>query len=142
TVITKNEIYTALQTRLVDGNASSLGAIDAARYYEVQKYISITNHAWGGYWMVANGDVWKRLPPDLQSVVLRGSSRSAKVEGRDTKALDASVGDKLVREGMLPNRVDQDPFRALLKTYYRNWANTFGPQVWSMLQNSLGKTLV
>ena len=92
--------------------------------------------------MVANGDVWKRLPADLQTIVLRISSQYSTVERRDTRLLDASVGDKLVREGMIANRVDQEPFRPALKSYYRNWANTFGAQVWGLLQTSLGRSFV
>ena len=46
------EAYTALQTHVVDGQENPLSIIDTAKFYEVQKYVSITNHMWDGYWLL------------------------------------------------------------------------------------------
>ena len=51
------------------------------------------------------------------------------------------VADKLKRQGITINQVDQTPFRALLRPYYEEWANTFGPTEWGLLQTSLGRKL-
>ncbi len=61
------EAYTALQTHLVDGTELPLTTIATSRFYEVQKYLSIANHTWAGYWMVANPAAWNALPPDISS---------------------------------------------------------------------------
>ena len=44
-----NEVYSALQTKIVDGQENPLAIISAAKLYEVQKYCSMTNHMWDGY---------------------------------------------------------------------------------------------
>ena len=54
------EVYTSLQTRIVDGQENPLSVIDAGKFYEVQKYCAITNHVWDGYWICANR---RRLEP-------------------------------------------------------------------------------
>ena len=48
--ISSNELYTALQTHLIDGQENSYSIIESYRLYEVQKYLSVTNSSWGGSW--------------------------------------------------------------------------------------------
>ena len=52
------ELYSALQTKLVDGEAAPLGTIEASRLFEVNKYVSLTGHAYSGLWLLANPSVW------------------------------------------------------------------------------------
>ncbi len=49
-----NEVYSALQTKIVEGQENPLALISTAKLYEVQKYCSLTNHMWDGYWFLAN----------------------------------------------------------------------------------------
>ena len=108
---------------------------------EVEKYVSLTNHEWSGFWLVANGDFWKNLPPDLQNIIERNNTKYTTLERRDTKLLNVSLVDKLTRQGTGIIRVDQAPFRARLGSYYQDWASTFGPTQWGLLENALGRKL-
>src|SRR5690349_17468864 len=71
TSINFNEVYSALQTKIVDGQENALQLIEIAKLYEVQKYVSITNHMWDGFFFLVNGRAWSRLPPPIQEVVTR-----------------------------------------------------------------------
>jgi hypothetical protein len=51
------------------------------------------------------------------------------------------VADKLVRQGLTLNRVDQDPFRQRLRPYHQAWAGAFGLTIWGLLQGSIGEKL-
>lgn len=62
TPINFGEVYSALQTGLVDGQENPLILIDTAKLYEVQKYCSMTNHIWVGLHISFNTAAWKRLP--------------------------------------------------------------------------------
>jgi tripartite ATP-independent transporter DctP family solute receptor len=135
------EVYSSMQTKLIDGQNSSLAVIETAKFYEVQKYISLTNHAWTCEWLVANADVWKGLPPDLQAIVERNHRKYCLLERRDDKIIQASLADKLARRGQIINSVDQTPFRARLGSYYKTWASTFGSSAWGMLEAGLGRKL-
>ena len=57
TSINFSEVYSALQTHVVDGQENPPAIISAAKLYEVQKYCSLTNHMWHGWWFLMN-----RLP--------------------------------------------------------------------------------
>ena len=61
------EVYTALQTKVVDGQENPLAIISTAKLFEVQKYLSMTNHMWDGFWFLANRRAWERLPEDLRA---------------------------------------------------------------------------
>ena len=55
------ELYTSLQTKLVDGQENPLPIIDLYKFYEVQKFCSLTNHMWDGWWVLGNQRSWARL---------------------------------------------------------------------------------
>jgi TRAP-type transport system periplasmic protein len=135
------EIYTSLQTKIVDGVATPLVTIEAARWYEVQKYVSLTNHAWSGLWLIANGSAWNGLPSDLQAIVERNHAKYANLERADTKAKNKAAIEQILHQGLLINTVDQSVFRARLRPYYEYWANAFGPKEWGLMQTSLGHNL-
>ena len=77
TAINFNEVYSALQTGIVDGQENPLVLIDTAKLYEVQKYCSLTNHVWSGFHVSFNVAAWKKLPPDLQEICHRNFSAAA-----------------------------------------------------------------
>ena len=134
-----SEVYTALQTKLIDGEGGGLAAMEGLRWFEVQKYLSLTYHAFGAFWFVANNDVWKGLPRDVQEIIERNAAKYVALEHRDMTAVDLAVLNKLGRQGLTINRTDQASFRARLKPYYETWAQTFGPTAWGLLEESVGR---
>ena len=69
TPIAVAELYTALQTKIVEGQENPLLNIETQRFYEVQKYCALSNHMWTGYWTMINPDKWKSLGPKYQAIV-------------------------------------------------------------------------
>jgi tripartite ATP-independent transporter DctP family solute receptor len=135
------EAYTALQTHVVDGQENPLSIIDTAKFYEVQKYVSMTNHMWDGYWLLCNGRAWKSLPDDVRSLVSRELNRAAEEDRADIAALDASLKGKLESKGMVFNTTDPEPFRVILKRdgFYGQWRKTFGEEAWGVMESYVGK---
>ena len=139
--IEAGELYTALQTKLVDGQDIALLTVEAFHFYEVQKYLSLTNHMWAGCWVVANGDVWKSLPPDLQAIIERNNDKYCTQQRRDIAIQTVSIIDKLQRRGMVANTADISSFRARLTPYYAHWKTVFGPTLWGLLETAEGTKL-
>ncbi len=135
------ELYTALQTKIVDGCDLPLNTIESGRIFEVQKYLSLTNHTWSGLWALANGDTWKSLTPDLQAIVERNNTKFALLERRDSTLLGASIADKLQRRGLGVTHPDRATFEAKLGPYYQRCRDVFGAPAWTLLQNAIGRTL-
>ena len=68
-VMAFSEVYSALQTGVVDGTENILSSYTSQKYMEVQKDITLTYHTHTGYAVVMNKAFWDRLPADLQAVV-------------------------------------------------------------------------
>jgi tripartite ATP-independent transporter DctP family solute receptor len=137
------EVYSALQTHIVDGQENPLGLIVTSKFYEVQKYCSFTNHMWNGFWCLANGRAWRRLPPDLQTITEKHLNAAGKLQRQDLANQDASYRDALVKAGIALNTPDTTSFRARLKTagYYDDAKRKFGEEAWALLNEAGGGVL-
>ncbi len=135
-----NEVYSALQTRIVDGEENPLAVIDVAKLYEVQSYCSLTNHMWDGFWLLANRRAFERLSPADQQVVTREFNASALQQRTDVAALNAGLQAKLAGLGLKFNTVDAGPFRAQLSDagFYRDWKAKYGDEAWGLLEAAVG----
>ena len=137
------EVYTSLQTRIADGQENPLWLIQAARYYEVQKYVSLTNHMWDGNFTIINAKAWRALPPALQETVPRLFDEAVVKEREDARKLDQAAAEDLKKSGMIFNTVDIKPFREQLSKagYYKQWRETYGNDVWAVLEKFSGGPL-
>ena len=135
-----NEAYSAMQTKIVEGQENPLALIDLYKFYEVQKFVSVTNHMWDGFWTLANGRIWASLPKDLQDVVERNLNAAAKLERADVAALNASLQGALSQKGMTFNTTDPQLFRAALRNagFYAEWKDKYGAEAWAVLESQVG----
>lgn len=140
TPINFNELYSALQTHLVDGQENPLPIIATAKLYEVQKYVSLTSHVWDTYWILGNPAAFKRLPPDVQAIVQREFDRAAQEERADIASLNGTLKHDLATKGVQVLDVDKQAFRDQLRktSFYKDWRSKFGDQAWALLQNTTG----
>ena len=134
-----NEVYTSLQTHVVDGQENPLAVIELARLFEVQKYLSVTNHMWSGYWLVGNAQAWKSLPPDMQAMVEKSFAQYALAQRAETDKYNVTLQAKLAAQGMAINSPDPAPFKAKLGPFYARWKAEFGPVAWGLLEKYAGK---
>jgi tripartite ATP-independent transporter DctP family solute receptor len=140
TSININEVYSALQTKIVEGQENPLSLIDLFKFYEVQKYVSYTNHMWDGFWTLVNARAWTGLPKDLQEIVARNINAAALMERQDIRAQNDSLEGELARKGMTFNRTDTEKFRAAMRAagFYAEWKQKYGPDAWAALEKQVG----
>jgi TRAP-type transport system periplasmic protein len=134
------ELYTALQTKIVDGQETPLGVVETSKWYQVQKYCSLTNHMWVGNWMVINGAFWNSLPKEYQHVMETALNKAARAQRVANAKLNGSMQAKLESQGLIFNTPDHAAFRqALVKAgYYKEWQGKLGPTLWSALEKYTG----
>jgi TRAP-type C4-dicarboxylate transport system substrate-binding protein len=140
TSINFNEVYSALQTKIVDGQENPLAVIEVAKLYEVQSYCSLTNHMWDGFWLLANRRAFERLSPADQEVVSREFNAAALAERDDVAKLNAGLQGKLATAGLKFNAVETEPFRKQLTDagFYKDWHAKYGDEAWGLLEQSVG----
>ena len=136
-----SEVYSALQTKVVEGQENPLAIISTAKFYEVQKYCSLTNHMWDGYWFLANRRAWEKLPEDLRAVVAKNINAAGMKEREDVAKLNANLRKDLEAKGMVFNDLQIPPFRDKLKQagFYSEWKGKYGDEAWALLESSAGK---
>ena len=137
------EVYSALQTKVVDAQENPLAIIATAKLNEVQKYCSLTNHMWDGYWFLGNKKSFDRMPADLQEIVTRNVNAAGLKEREDVRILNDGLQADLKSKGMIINSTDADLFRAKLRSagFYAEWHKKFGAEAWTILEKYTGKLL-
>ena len=140
TSIPLSEAYSALQTKIADGQENPLAIIESAKFYEVQKYCSLTNHAWDGFWLLASGRTWRSVPADVQQVMAKHFNAAAKKQREDSVRANAELQKALEAKGLAFNTTDPRQFQqALAKTsFYKDAKAKFGDEGWSILQKYAG----
>jgi tripartite ATP-independent transporter DctP family solute receptor len=136
-----NEVYSALQTKIVDGQENPLAIISTAKLYEVQKYCSLTNHMWDGFWFLANRAAWERLPEEIRTIVAKNINEAGVKERDDVAKLNATLQQDLANKGLVFNKPDPAPFREKLRSagFYTEWQKKYGDEAWAILEKAVGK---
>ena len=138
--VNASELYTSLQTHIADGQENPLGNIETMKLDQVQKYCSVTNHMWVGYWLLMNGAFWSGLPPEHQKAVADAFNNQAPIQRAANQKLDASLEETLKKQNMEFFAVDPDAFRDVLTKsgFYKTWQAKFGAPLWSALEGTTG----
>ena len=141
TPINFNELYSALQTKVVEGQENPLAIIASTRLYEVQKSCSMTGHVWDGYVILGNRRAWGTLPEDVRAVVTRELDKSAVDQRADIASLNQSLRADLTAKGITFIDVDRELFRKALAAtpFYGEWKAKYGDEAWGLLEAAVGK---
>jgi tripartite ATP-independent transporter DctP family solute receptor len=136
-----SEVYSALQTKIVDAQENPLPIIQVAKLFEVQKHCSLSNHIWDGFWFIGNGRMWDSLPADLKTIVSNAINDAGMQQREDIKKLKETLVTDLSAKGMVFNKTNPDGFRAKLRDagFYAEWKGRFGAEAWGLLEQSVGK---
>jgi C4-dicarboxylate-binding protein DctP len=129
TPIDFKELYTALQQRVVDGQENPLLSIVQIKLYEVQKFVSLTDHRLFLYITMISKQTFDSLPPDLQQVVLQ-ADRDAQTEYLKLFRREEEAGPKVAEEnGMTIVRLtaeQKDLFLKAAEPVYGQFADQVG----------------
>ena len=135
------EVYSSLQTKVVDGQENPLAIIATAKLNEVQKFCALTNHMWDGYWVMGNKKSFERFPADLQEIITRNVNAAGLKQRDDVRQLNDSLQVDLKAKGMVFNTTNPEAFRAKLRSagFYADWHKKFGDEPWAVLEKYTGK---
>jgi TRAP-type C4-dicarboxylate transport system substrate-binding protein len=134
-----NGIYPALQNGKVDAQENPLAVVEGFRLYELVKYVSMTNHMWSGFNLMANLSTWQKLPDDVKTAIERNATKFVRQQRLDQNQRNTALREDFGKRGLVFNEVDQAPFRARLAGVYATWKEKLGSTCWSLLEESTGK---
>lgn len=120
------ELYSALQTKVVDGAETDDLDLLYEKFYEVTKYVSRTNHMYVVVGLIFSRKIFDKLPPDVQAVVVKAGRASVTAEREGMAALTATALDELKARGLEFNEVERNLFREKTERVYERNAKRVG----------------
>ena len=138
-IIPAYQLYDGLATGRVTAQENPLAVLEGFKLYELVKYVSMTNHMWSGFNLMAHLATWQRLPDDIRGVIERNVVAHVRRQRADQDALNARLRQELAGRGLRFNEVDQAAFRARLGEVYSNWRERLGTRCWALLEAEVGK---
>ena len=132
--INVNQIYAGLKAGTVTAQENPLAVVELFKLYEVVRYVSMTNHMWSGFNLMAHLATWTRLPANLQAIIERNAAKYVRAQRGDQRDLNAKLRAGLAARGLVFNDVVQAPFRRKLADFYGQWKGRLGTKCWSLLE--------
>jgi tripartite ATP-independent transporter DctP family solute receptor len=134
-----NQIYDALKTGKVDAQENPLAIMAGYKLDEMIKYVSMTNHMWSGFNLMAHLATWQRVPDDIKTVIERNAAIYVRRQREEQEKLNAGLRETFVARGIGFNEIDQAAFRTRLPAVYATWREKLGSKCWSLLEAEVGK---
>jgi len=137
-----SELFSALETKTVDGQENPYNTILSSKFYEVQKYLSVTNHVYSPWIVTVSKKWWDGLSKDEQKVLMDAAKASRDFERQDTRAEAARALGDLKAKGMQINELtpaETARMRDKLTRVNATIAANVGMDLWTDTQAALGK---
>lgn len=137
-----SELFTALETKTVDGQENPYNTILSSKFYEVQKYLTVTNHVYSPWIVLVSKKYWDGLSKDEHKVLLDAAKKSRDFERQDTRAeADKALAD-LKGKGMQINQLspaEANRMREKLAGVNSGIATNVGEDLWKETQAAVAK---
>jgi tripartite ATP-independent transporter DctP family solute receptor len=137
-----SELFSALETKAVDGQENPYNTILSSKFYEVQKYVTATNHVYSPWIVMASKKWWDGLSKDEQKVLQQAAEKSRAFERKDTREEAARALGELQTKGMQFNKLQPSEtakLRDRLTRINAGIASNVGMDLWSETQGQLAK---
>jgi tripartite ATP-independent transporter DctP family solute receptor len=137
-----SELFSALETKTVDGQENPFNTILSSKFYEVQKYMTVTNHVYSPWIVLVSKKWWDQLSKDEQKILNDAARASRDFERKDTRDEAAQAMANLKAKGMQVNELsaaESTRMRNKLDTIYAQIGTEVGMDLWNEAQAELVK---
>ena len=137
-----SELFTALETKTVDGQENPYNTILSSKFYEVQKYLTVTNHVYSPWIVTVSKKWWDGLSKAEQKILLDAAKKSRDFERQDTRAEAAKALTDLKAKGMQINELspaEANRMRSQLTRVNASIATNVGMDLWKETQAAVAQ---
>jgi TRAP-type transport system periplasmic protein len=137
-----SELFSALETKAVDGQENPYNTILSSKFYEVQKFLTVTNHVYSPWIVLVSKKWWDGLSKDERAVLANAATKSRDFERKDTRDEAAKALAELKTKGMQVNELspaEAARMRDKLAAVNTGIGNTVGIDLWKETQAELQK---
>lgn len=107
TAMAYTEVYNGLQQSVIEGQENPIANITSKKFYEVQKYMTLTSNAYHGYAAIVNKQAWDSLPEDLQAVMTTAFNNARDLSRKLTNELEASALENIKKYTQVTELTDE-----------------------------------
>ncbi|TAF99909.1 MAG: TRAP transporter substrate-binding protein [Burkholderiales bacterium] len=136
------EVFTALETKTIDGQENPFVTINTSKFYEVQKFLSVTRHAYTPFLVLYSKKMWDTLSKDEQAALREAAIEGQKVQRATIRANDGKALAELKTRGMQVNEItpaEQKRMFERVKPVYDKNAATIGADAINVVVDALKK---
>ena len=119
-----SEVFTALQTGVIDGQENPFAQIYSAKFQEVQKYLSLTGHVYTPAYITVGTKTWEKLPADVRQILEETARETQGYVYETAAAMETDLLAKLKAGGMQVNEPDKPAFIAASKGIYDEFSGS------------------
>jgi tripartite ATP-independent transporter DctP family solute receptor len=137
-----SELFTALETKAVDGQENPFNTVVSSKFYEVQKYLTVTNHVYSPWIVTVSKKWWDTLTPAEKKVLHDAAVKSRDFERQDTREEAAKALAELKAKGMQVNELpasEANRMREKLTAVNAGIAKSVGQGTWDSVQGALAQ---
>ena len=137
-----SELFSALETNTVDGQENPFNTILSSKFYEVQKYMTVTNHVYSPWIVLVSKKWWDQLSKDEQKILQDAAKTSRDFERKDTRDEASKAVADLKAKGMQINELspaESARMRDKLTRVYAQIGADVGMDLWNETQAELAK---
>ena len=138
TAMSWGEVFTALQQGAIDAEENAINTIHNERLFEVQKYVSLTEHIFAMATFVASKASFDKIPADLQKLIRESAVEASRRAGAECRAQEADYAKKLVDRGMIFNTIDKTKLRPLVQKTYDDFIAKGDASIAKLISNIEG----
>ncbi|EGO62693.1 TRAP transporter substrate-binding protein [Acetonema longum] len=108
------ELFTSMQQHIVDGQENPLTTIYLQKYYEVQKYTSVTNHFYSPFVFMFSQKIWNTLPKEDQELIARAGKEAGIYQRKTNREMMQEASASLEKAGMVVTRLTPEQAQAFV----------------------------
>lgn len=129
-----SEVFTLLQTKAIDGQENSWSNIYSKKFYEVQPYITESNHGVLDYFVITSAEFWMGLPDDIRTVLKKDLDEA--IAFGNKVAAEKAIGD---RQKIIDSK--RSTIIELTPAERQQWVDAMKP-VWKQFEDQIGKEYI
>ncbi|RJR48898.1 MAG: TRAP transporter substrate-binding protein [Desulfobacteraceae bacterium] len=134
-----SEVFTAMQQKTIDGQENPIPTIYLQKFYEVQKYTTLSGHIYSPFLLLINKKLFDSFPPEDQKVFQEAATEASKFERQLNRKMNTELVAELRKAGNIVTELTPEQvalFRAAVKPVYGEWVPKIGPQLVAEFQKA------
>ncbi|MCX7788868.1 MAG: TRAP transporter substrate-binding protein [Spirochaetes bacterium] len=127
-----SEVFTAMQQKTIDGQENPIPTIYLSKFYEVQKYVTLTGHVYGPHILLINKKMFDSFPAEDQKIILEAAQASAKFQRETNRKMNRDFIAELKKAGMVVTELTPEQVKAFqeaVKPVYDEWVPKIGKEL-------------